>query len=96
MKRDLPSIFANEIKKDINNSQDIFYENRSIKKSSDSVRKKINDIFSSIDFVYKKDVEITIDNKTYIKTIIGTNNGYLLTLDNESIDINEINQIKKL
>ena len=92
MNKELPSVFANRIDKEINNEQEIFTTindyNREI--SSTDVMKKINEIFSSKDFVYKKDVKITTKYGIINTTIIGINNDNLLTMDNRSINVNDI------
>ncbi len=99
MKNDLPGVYANKISKKINNTQDLYYdENKSIDLRNDkkSISKKISDIFNSLDHVYKSDVKITINDRSFIKTIVGKKNNYLLTMDNESININDISNIEKI
>ena len=93
MNRDLPKVYANKIDKKIDNLQEVFYERKDTIDNNKSIKDKINEIFNSSDFVYKKDVKIVIDDKTIYKTIVGINNGYLLTMDNERIDINKIKNI---
>lgn len=99
MRGDLPKVFANKIDKKINNTQDIYYEenNRSSGlRDSRSVNKKIADIFNSTNFVYKSSVKITTRDRVISKTIVGRRGNYLLTMDNEAIDINEIVDINTL
>ena len=43
---------------------------------------------------YKIPVEITIEEDTVIKNIIGKNNKYLITIENELIPIKDIKYIK--
>lgn len=62
--------------------------------SSKSVSNKIKDIFNSPNYVYKSDVNITMnDGKTIKKTIIGRTNNSLITLDDELIDVSKISKI---
>lgn len=98
MNKDLPKVFANKIDKKINNSQDIFYEEDKNNEINDvrNISKKIADIFNSSDFVYKSKVRITTYDKTFTKTIVGRKNNYLLTMDNEAINIDNILDIEKI
>ena len=99
MRGDLPKVFANKIDKKINNTQDIYYEenNRSGGlRDSRSVNKKIADIFNSTNFVYKSSVKITTRDRVITKTVVGRRGNYLLTMDNEAIDIDEIIDINTL
>jgi predicted RNA-binding protein Jag len=109
MDKKLPSVFANKITKKIENNESVFYsknkeESAKEKKAKDTrttkiaknISQKINDIFSATDFIYKADVEITYDNQTIIKRLIGRNNKALITYDNELIPIDKITDIKKV
>jgi len=98
MRGDLPKVFANKIDKRINNTQDIYYEdNRSSGlRDARNVNKKIADIFNSTNFVYKSSVKITTRDRVISKTIVGRRGNYLLTMDNEAIDIDEILDINTL
>lgn len=58
------------------------------------IKRKINDIFVSANYVYKADVEITLKDKTITKKIVGHNSRSLITIDNELIDIDSIIDIK--
>ncbi len=97
MKEDLPKVFANKIEKKIDNSQDIFYQNDLIdRKDSRSINKKIADIFNSVNFIYKRNVKIISNGRTFEKTIVGRKNNFLLTMDNEAINIDEITDIEEI
>lgn len=64
-----------------------------ISKSFDNnltIKQKINNIFNSNNYIYKADVTITTINKTMKKRIVGRNNDYLFTIDNEYIKISDI------
>ena len=60
------------------------------------IRKKINDLFNSENFVYKVNVVITTMDGDKECTLIAKNNDTLLTINNESISINEIIDIRKM
>jgi hypothetical protein len=102
--KDLPKVFHNKIDKTFNNNKSVFYSNN---KSSDNdlnnsneiidkrnVLQKINAIFSSPNYVYKANVEITLKDKKVTKRIIGRNKDYIITMDNDLIPIVDIIDIK--
>lgn len=91
------NLFVNKFDKEFRNNEKVYYSNGKIKEklSKIDVKKQINEIFKSNDFVYKADVIITLKNKTIKTTIIGRNNTSLITMDNEIIKISEILDIKK-
>lgn len=96
--KDLPKVFHNNIDKKFNNNKDVYYsyENRVLKEEIDTknVLQKINDIFSSPNYVYKANVEITLKDKKLNKRIIGRNKNYIITMDNMLIPINDIINIR--
>lgn len=100
MDNKLPKVFQNKIDKKINNNKNFFYSaNKPLESDSQEelidVRKKINDIFSSNNYIYKASVLIKMENKTIDTKIIGRNKDYLITMDNKTIPINEIKDINK-
>jgi len=95
MKKDLPKIYANPTNKKFTNVQETYYDRmvEEVKPKANSINidKKINEIFASKDFVYKKEALIKLHNNLEInKHVIGRNDHYLLTLDNEPILISDI------
>ena len=96
MNNDLPNVFPGEISEDVNNTQEVFYSNgdRLIKDDDLSIEAKINRIFNSPNYIYKKDVLITRDGRKERFTIIGKTSNSLLTMDNKTIDINSISDIQ--
>lgn len=93
----LPSVSAFEIKKKLNNSQDRFYGKSSfLEDNSKSIKAKINDIFSSKNFVYKSRCKIFLESDVKEATIVGKTDNYLLTITNEKIKISDIKNIIKL
>ena len=99
--KDLPKIFHNKIEKKINNNRNVYYSNsntNNIKESRDNrtILQKINDIFSSPNYIYKANVEITLKDKKITTRIIGRNKNYIITMDNDLIPITDIIDIKSL
>ena len=104
--KDLPKVFHNKIDKTFNNNEKVFYSNnlydekqQNINDSSNDTRnviQKINAIFSSPNYVYKANVEITLKDKKVTKRIIGRNKNYIITMDNDLIPIVDIIDIKSL
>ena len=103
MEKELPKMYHTKINKPITSIQKVY---RSIDNNSDnevinhnydtvSIDKKINNIFSSYDYVYKADVIIVTDNETLKKRIIARNKNNLITIDNEYIPISVIRDIYK-
>ena len=93
MNKDLPDVFPVPVNKKINNVQDSCYaklEKQDIRNSNLSIESKINRIFNSNDYIYKKKVQIKTKNGVLNKTIIGRTHDSLLTMDNEKININDI------
>lgn len=103
MDKKLPSIFANKIDKKLeNNSRVCVTKNgekeevpkKEIKMDVKDINKKISGIFASPKYVYKVSVTITLKDKIITKKIIGKNNKYIITIDNELIPIEDILDIE--
>lgn len=95
--KELPKVFQNKIDKQINNNRSVFYSNNNYTeevKDNRTVLQKINDIFSSPNYVYKANVEITLKDKKVTKRIIGRNKDYIITMDNDLIPVRDIIDIK--
>ena len=101
MKKDLPKMYHSSINKEIDNVQNIYstinndFDNniRTTNYNKFDIEKKINNIFNSPNFIYKADVNILTDKGLLNKRIIAKRNGYLITIDNETIPINIIKDI---
>lgn len=96
MKKKLPEIFKGKVSKDKNQKQSILntYSEEVVINNDKNVDEQIDDIFSSENYVYKADVQITmVDGDTIKKTIIGRTNNSLITMDDELIDVKNISQI---
>lgn len=100
MDKNLPKVCAIPINKPITNNREYHIssvtENEIRKKPAENIPKKINEIFSSPNHVYKSRVRIIIDNNEVEEVIVGKTNNYLLTLSGEKININSIEQIEKI
>lgn len=94
-----PEMYRGKINKEFNNNRNIYASYRDTNEvlvyDTSEIRKKINDIFSSNSFIYRTRVNLVIDNKIVSKKIIGVYNNNLVTIDNEHIPINIIQDIYK-
>ena len=100
--KEIPKVFQNNVDKDFKNNDNVFYssnnnqKNESVLKDNRTITQKINEIFSSPNYIYKSNVEITLKDKKILKKIIGRNKNYLITMDNNLIPINDIVDIKSI
>lgn len=96
--KELPKVFHNNITKQINNNEKIFYSKDSANEQqiydNKTVLQKINEIFSSPNYVYKANVDILLNDTTLHKRIIGRNKDFIITMDNKLIPIKDIKDIK--
>ena len=97
MNKKLPSVFANNDLSHVKNNNTVYYSNKKDLRNEyrpsligQNVNQKINSIFNSNNYVYKAEVEITFDDKIIETVIIGKQNNYLITLNNQKININDI------
>ena len=98
--KELPKIYHENNSKEFNNNNKFFYSNNSTpeekKEDNRTVAQKINEIFSSPNYIYKASVEIELKDKTVKKRIIGRNKDYIITMDNNLIPIKDIINIKSV
>ncbi len=97
MKKDLPNVYPVPVDKKINNDQTVYYSNEERMPKHDdnlSLESKINRIFNSSSYIYKKDVIIKTRNGNFNKTLVGRTEDSLLTMDNEKVKINDIIDIQ--
>jgi len=96
---DKPKMYRGTVRNNINNNRTIYasYIDKFEVKTYDNseVRKKINEIFSSNTFIYRTKVNIVIDGNIVSKKVIGVYNNNLVTIDNEHIPIDKIQDIYK-
>ena len=98
--KELPKIYHNISKKEFNNNKKYYYSNTQDNaeevKDTRTVNQKINNIFSSPNYIYKAIVEIELKDKIIKKRIIGRNKDYIITMDNDLIPIKDIINIKSI
>ena len=109
MEKKLPGVFPGKVKKNSGNNKQVFYSEKEEKnipvvgnnkkenpklKNKKNINQKINEIFRSKSYIYKADVEISLKDETVSKRIVGKNNKYLITIENELIPISDILDIK--
>ena len=94
--KELPKIYNNDNKKFNNNKKVylLYSDSNPITKPTD-IKNKITNILSSPDFIYRTTANILIDNNLITKKIIGIKNNNLITIDNEHIPIDKIQDIYK-
>ena len=93
----LPNVFASPINKKLNNYQDMYRSDRKVKSyNPKDINKKINEIFGSLNHVYKSKVRITMTDGIKEEEIVGKTNINLLTIDNKLIKITDILDIEKI
>lgn len=102
MKKQIPKIYVNKIDK-INNNEEVYYsykdnqkENEiesSVKMNEYEMQKKIDELFRSNDFIYKKKFHIKTKYEEGDFVIISKSYDYLLTIDGSRIYIDNIIEI---
>lgn len=93
MKKDnFPKVFANEITKKIDNSQEVATVDERNEKPLTKMEldKKISNIFKSDKYIYKIKVNVITNTGTKELTLVGKNNLGLITIDNEIIKYDTI------
>ena len=93
MKKDnFPKVFANEITKKIDNSQEFATVDERNEKPLTKMEldKKISNIFKSDKYIYKIKVNVVTNTGTKELTLVGKNNLGLITIDNEIIKYDTI------
>lgn len=93
----LPKVFASPIDKEIRNYQETYESKREIRSTNiKDINKKINEIFASLNHVYKSRVRITYNGDTHEEVIVGKTNTHLLTMDKKLIKITDITDIERI
>ena len=94
-----PELYHNKEYKEFHNNREVFMssdrENNSSIKSSNDIRKKVNDIINSTSFIYQTMVNIVIGKEIIKKKIIGIRGNNVVTIDNEYIPLDNIKDIYK-
>lgn len=98
MNKNLPRVYANPINKDLKNNKEVAFsslnEDRNTNKTD--VFHKINEIFANPKHVYKSNVRITTKDNIITTTIVGKTGVYLLALNGDKYNINEIIDIERI
>ena len=99
MKKQIPRIFVNKIDK-INNNKEVYYSYKDDNKdeikeeiiipNEYDMQNKLNQLFRSNDFIYKKKFHIKTKYGENDYIIISKSYDYLLTIDGEKIYISNI------
>ena len=101
MNKKVPKIFVNKINK-IYNNKEVYYSYKDNNKNNDEniypneyeIQKKIDELFRSNDFIYKKKFHIKTKYGEGDYIIISKSIDYLLTINGEKIYIYNILEIK--
>lgn len=105
MNKKLPNIFVNKNTGIVKNNEEFYYGKDNINNETKIIdnnmkdiliRKKMDDIFNSSSFIYKAKVIITTKDNDKEYTLIGRDKNKLLTIDNETILISDVLDIKKI
>lgn len=105
MNKKLPNIFVNKNTGIVKNNEEFYYGKDNINNETKIIdnnmkdiliRKRIDDIFNSSSFIYKARVIITTKDNDKEYTLIGRDKNKLLTIDNETILISDVLDIKKI
>lgn len=102
----LPKVYVNKKSSKSVNNEEVFYSNQkqnlkvkneeTIKVNNLLIQKKINDIFSSPNFVYKVKVNVVLkDGGEKVLTLIAKTNDSVLTIDDKVIPIKDILRISE-
>lgn len=98
----LPKIYQNTINKKINNNKTTCYLKNNSNNDRNyttmdniSVNSFIDDIFNTTGYVFNIPIIIKTNNNIYNTSLIAKRNGYILTLDNNKIKIDDIVSIQR-
>ncbi len=93
--KEKPKMYQNHINKIFHNNKQIYNSLDYLNQKNDirDIRKKINDIITANSFIYSKLVNIKVGNKIIMRKIIGIDHDNLVTIDNEYIPIESIQDI---
>lgn len=93
----LPKVYKNNIDKNIRNNKSVCYvknELRNIDSSMNtSVKEQLDIIFSGMGYSYNIPITIKTDKKIYNTSLIAKTKKYVVTLDNDVIQIDNIKSI---
>lgn len=94
---DKAKMYQNRVDKVFHNNKEIYMTSdnnyNNVVFTSNEIRKKINDIINSNNFIYSKLVHILINGEVVLKKIVGIHGDNLVTIDNEYIPLSNIEDI---
>ena len=92
MNNNLPNVYHGSVTSDSNMSREVISNQRCYEKEvPQNINTKLNNIFKSNTFVYKKIAKVTLkDGSSKIITIVGKSGNNIITLDQGNININDI------
>lgn len=98
MNKNLPRVYANPINKDLKNNKEISFSSLNEVRESNpkNVFHKINEIFASPNHVYKSRVRLTLKDNVIDTTIVGKTGFYLLSLNGDKYNLNDIIDIERI
>lgn len=90
-KKKLPGVFPGNVKSTSDNNDRVVYADKKKTIKGENINKKINNIFTSSNYVYKADVTIKLKDGTCInEKVIGKNKSHLITMTGSLIPISDI------
>ena len=96
----LPKLFTCSFDKKMDNSKEYTKVKEEVissnKLSKYDIKKKIDTIFKSKNYIYKINVLIKLNDREMNTTLIGRTSDNLITIDNKLIKISDIYDIKKV
>ncbi len=96
MNKNLPNVFAVPIDKKIKNNEDVFVSGKREERSNSIPLQEIDKLFNSKTHVYKTRVKLVTKTKTEEVDVVGRTSQALLTLDGQTIFLEDILEIKKV
>ncbi len=86
-------IYKHKVSKKINNNRYVYNGCDKHISFDNDIKRKVKLIINDKNFIYSKLVHIVIDNKIILKKIIGLYGNNIVTIDNEMIPLDNIDDI---
>ena len=90
---DKSEIYKNKTVKKFNNNRNVWTGYIKEHKDYGDIKRKVLNIINSKNFIYSKLVHIVIDGKVLLKKIVGLYGDNIITIENEYISIDNIDDI---
>ena len=91
----LPTIYKNEITRNISNNKEYCYlKNETFKEKDPEIEEKLNSIFHGVGYPYNKIVEIITKDKIYQTSLLTRTKNSIITINDETIPIREIIKLR--